>query len=230
MKPQVLCLPGGVAPAVQRYAPLLAAIGDRADLHLKDLEVYREAKPPTGYSVEMELAAIDSFADEHGLTRFHLLGYSGGGFLSLAYAGTRPSRIQSLAVFEPARIPGPKTPEESAADDALGARLKGLEGPAFMSAFVRGQLKPGVEPPPPPTSTSPEMQKRPAGIAALMQAFTVFDFDRSRLEAAPFPAFLGYGDLTHEVESIRAGVLARLFADIQVRRFAGVHHFVPPEQ
>jgi len=230
MKPQVICLPGGVAPAPQRYAPLLAVLGDRADLHMKDLEVYGEPKPPAGYAVEMELAAIDSFADEHGLERFHLLGYSGGGFISLAYAGTRTRHIQSLALFEPARIPGPMTRDESAAFEALGARLAGLEGAAFMSAFVRAQLKPGVEPPPPPTSTSPEMQKRPAGVATLMHAFTVFQFDRTQLEASPFPVFLGYGDLTHEVESIKAGVLARLFADIQVRRFAGVHHFVPPEQ
>src|SRR5258708_4165228 len=91
-------------------------------------------------------------------------------------------------------------------------------------------LRCGVAPAAQPRSRSAEMQKRPAGVAALMQACTVFQFERSQLEASPFPVFLGYGDLTHEVESIKAGVLARLFADIQVRRFAGVHHFVPPEQ
>ena len=32
-----------------------------------------------------------------------------------------------------------------------------------------------------------------------------------------------------DVESIKAGVLARLFADIHVRRYRGIHHFVPPE-
>jgi pimeloyl-ACP methyl ester carboxylesterase len=232
MRPRVVCLPGGVAPAAQRYSPLRAGVGDDAELYLKDLEVYRDPRPPAGYSVDLELNAIDSYADSNSLERFHLLGYSGGGFLSLAYAGTRPQRTQSLSLFEPARIPGPSTPEESVGVDALAKKLSGLEGPAFMSAFVREQLKPGVEPPPPPapTSTSPEMQKRPAGIAAMMHAFSAYQFDRSNLEACPFPVFLGYGDLTYEAESVRAGVLARLFADIHIKRFAGVHHFVAPEQ
>src|SRR5205807_5402265 len=71
MNPQVICLPGGVAPAAQRYGPLRAAVGDDADLYMKDLEVYREAKPSSGYSVEVELEAIDTFAAEHNLERFH---------------------------------------------------------------------------------------------------------------------------------------------------------------
>src|SRR5260370_4128366 len=104
------------------------------------------------------------------------------------------------------------TRDESAAFEALGARLVGLEGAAFMSAFVRAPLKPGVEPPPPPTSTSPEMQKRPAAVATLMHAFTVFQSDRTPLQASPFPVFLGYGDLTHEAEPITGAALARLCA------------------
>jgi len=226
----VICLPGGVAPAAQRYAPLLTAVGDGAELHLKDLEVYRNEAPPADYSVQLELDAIDRFADANSLDRFHLLGYSGGGFMSLAYAGTRPRRIISLALFEPASIPGLLTQEESAGFGALAEKLRGLDGPDFMAAFVREQLKPGVEPPPAPKSTSPEMQKRPAGIAAMMRAFRTYQFERSMLEACQFPVFLAYGDLTHESESTRAGVLARLFQDIHVRRFPGIHHFVPPDQ
>jgi len=28
---------------------------------------------------------------------------------------------------------------------------------------------------------------------------------------------------------LQAAILARVFADIRIQRFAGVHHFVPPE-
>ncbi len=172
MKPQVICVPGGVAPAAQRYRPLIEAVGDAADLHLKDLEVYRGAKPSADYSIEVELEAIDRLADSKNLQRFHLLGYSGGGFISLAYAGTRPERLESLALFEPASIPGRLSEAEQRETSAFYARLSGLEGPEFMSAFVREQLKPGVAPPAPPSGPpSPEMQKRPTGIAALMKAF-----------------------------------------------------------
>ena len=230
MSINVICLPGGVAPAAQRYGPLKEVVDGRAELHLKDHELYRGDAPPADYSVEMELEAIDRFADSLGLDRFHLVGYSGGGFLSLAYAGTRPRRLLSLAIFEPARVPGKPTPEEQAATDSLSAQLEGLEGSAFMTAFVRGQLKPGVEAPPSPPRPAPGMEKRPAGIAAMTRAFTAYSFDRDRLRTCKFPVYLGYGDLTNDFEEIQAAVLARLFADIRIQRFAGVHHFVPPEQ
>ena len=229
-RPQVVCLPGGVAPAALRCALLKAGVGDDADLFLKDLEVYRGPAPPPDFSIDLELKGVDRFADDHGLDRFHLVGYSGGGFISLAYAGTRPGRVESLALFEPASIPGPLSADEGSAYTALVETLHGLEGPAFMDAFVRAQLKPGVEPPPrPPGPPSPEMQKRPAGIEALMRAFSSYQFDRSTLEACHFPVFIGYGDQTNEIEAVRAGILARLFEDIRVRRFSGVHHFVAPE-
>jgi pimeloyl-ACP methyl ester carboxylesterase len=231
MKPQVVCVPGSVAPAAQRYRPLLEAAGDAADFHLKDLEVYREATPPADYSIEEEVEAVDRFATAEGLSRFHLVAYSGGGFISIAYAGAHPERVQSLALFEPARIPGKLSDPEEAFFAELSRKLDGLHGDQFMATFVREQVKPGASvAPPPPGPPSPEMQKRPAGIAALIRAFDVHPFDRAALSTAPYPVFYGYGDLSHPEQALKAGILAQLFPDIHVRRFAGVHHFVPPEQ
>lgn len=230
-KPQVICIPGSVAPAAQRYGRLMDAVEGSAELHLKDLEVYREATPPAGYSIEEEVSAIDRFADSKGLARFHLVAYSGGGFISLAYAGTRPERVLSLAMFEPARIPGDLTKEERAFYDGLEQKLGGLSGPEFMATFIREQLRPGTPLPPPPAGPpSAEMQKRPAGIAALIRAFDAYSFDRTALRDARFPVYYGYGDLSHEEQALKGGILAQVFADIHVQRFAGVHHFVPPEQ
>lgn len=230
MKPQVICVPGSVAPAAQRYGALIENIGGAADLYLKDLEVYREAAPPANYSIPEELEAIDRLADSKRLDRFHLVGYSGGGFISLAYAGTRPQRLVSLALFEPAQIPGELTDQEREFFTVLERKLDGLHGDAFMSAFVREQVKPGaVLPSPPSGPVSPEMQKRPAGIAAMIKAFRAYPFDRDLLKAAPFPVFYGYGDLSHQEQVLKAGILAQLFADIRIRRYHGVHHFVPPE-
>ncbi|HEV2141181.1 MAG TPA: alpha/beta hydrolase [Candidatus Dormibacteraeota bacterium] len=231
MKPQVICVPGSVAPAAQRYRPLIENVGDEADLHVKDLEVYREATPPAGYSIDEELTAIDRLAETNGLDRFHLVGYSGGGFISLAYAGTRPQRLLSLGLFEPAQIPGKLTAEEEQFFAGLESKLEGLHGDAFMSTFIREQVKPGaVLPPPPAGPVSAEMQKRPAGIAALIKAFREFPFNRNLLRTATFPALYAYGDLSHEEQALKAGILAQLFADIRVRRYAGVHHFVPADQ
>lgn len=228
-KPQVICLPGSVAPAASRYAPLRAAVGDSADLHLKDLELYRDDEPPANYSIEMELAAVDEFAASLRLERFHLIGYSGGGMMSLAYAGTRPERLLSLGLFEPARIPGELTAAERDFFESLNSKLAGLSGPDFMSTFVRLQVKAGAELPPaqPPT---PEMRKRPAGIAALLRAFETYHFDRNLLRNCWFPVYYAYGSFSHEEQALKGGVLAQLCPDIHVQRFEGIHHFVPPEQ
>jgi pimeloyl-ACP methyl ester carboxylesterase len=192
--------------------------------------VYRDATPHAGYSIDEEIDAVDAFADARQLDRFHLVGYSGGGFISLAYASTRPNRLLSLALFEPARIPGELTDSERAFYSGLEGKLHGLQGPEFMAAFVREQVKPGVQVPPPPTSVSPEMQKRPAGIAALMRAFEDYRFERSLLRACTFPTYYAYGDLSHQEQALKAGILAQIFPDIHVERFAGIHHFVPPQQ
>lgn len=220
-------LPGSVAPAADRYAPLVAAIGDRAALHLKELELYRAEAPPEDYSTEMELDAVDRLAASLGLDRFHLVGYSAGGYLALAYAGTRPKRLLTLSVFEPARVPGSLTEFERNFLAHLDAKLSGLQGSDFMSAFIQEQVKPGaVLPPPPPPN--PEMRKRPAGIAALLRAFEAYSFDRDQLRRCSFPVSYGYGDLSHEEQAVKAGVLAQLFPDFHVQRFDGIHHFVAP--
>lgn len=229
MKPQVICLPGSVAPASGRYAALRAAAGDAADLHLKELELYRDAQPPPDYSIEMELAAVDTLAATLELDRFHLVGYSGGGLMSLAYAGTRPDRLYSLALFEPARVPGSLSPPEQDFFDTLNAKLEGLQGPDFMSAFTRNQIKAGAQLPPPPPPSA-EMLKRPAGIATLMRVFDSYEFDRDLLRRCSFPVYYAYGDLSHDEQALKAGVLAQLLPDLRVQRFGGIHHFVPPEQ
>ncbi|TMC87549.1 MAG: alpha/beta hydrolase, partial [Chloroflexi bacterium] len=105
-RPQVICVPGSVAPAALRYGPLMKHVGDDAEFHLKDLEVYRESAPPADYSIEEEVEALDRFADSKSLDTFHLVAYSGGGFISLAFGGIHRPRVISLSLFEPARIPG----------------------------------------------------------------------------------------------------------------------------
>lgn len=226
----VIALPGGVMPAGMRYQPLAAALGADVRLHAKDLEVYSTEQPPAGYAIDAEVSALSSFADSLGLQQFHLLGYSGGGFVSLAFAGAHPDRLLSLALFEPASIPGRLTGEEARLYRDLNERLSGLSGPQFMQAFIALQVREGVEVPRPEGPPPPWMGNRPAGLAAMMAAFGDYSFDRESLRHCDFPVFLGYGDLTGVHEEIRAGILSRLFPDVHVRRFQGIHHFVSPEQ
>src|SRR5579859_1133086 len=139
MTVQVIALPGGVMPAAQRYATLATASGAEVEFHPKDLEVYSGPKPPPGYSIEKEVEALARFADSLGLARFHLLGYSGGGFVAIAFAGAHPDRLMSLALFEPTGIPGAPSPEETSLRERLRAELAGKSGVDYMRAFTRLQ-------------------------------------------------------------------------------------------
>ncbi len=226
----VIAVPGGVMPAALRYAHLASVLGEDVQFRFKDLEVYAGEEPPAGYSIEVEVEAVARFADSLGLQRFHLVGYSGGGFVSLAFAGAHPDRLSSLALFEPAMVPGELSPEEARHDARLRSALAGLDGPEFMRAFVAVQLRPGVEAPPPSGPPPPWMRYRPAGIRAMTTAFGAYRSDRDRLRECRFPVFLGYGDQSGEHEEAMAAALARLLQDIRIRRFGGIHHFSPPEQ
>ena len=230
MTVHVIALPGGVMPAALRYQSLASSLGGDVQLHCKDLEVYSGDQPPHAYSIDREVEAVTQFAESLGLDRFHLLGYSAGGFVSLAFAGCHPDRLLSLALFEPASIPGQRTVEEVRLDAHLERQLAGLAGPEFMRAFIELQVRSGVELAPPAGPPPPWMSNRPQGLATMMAAFRTYRFDRASLRECRFPAFLGYGDLTAEHEEVWAAVLSRLLPDVRIKRFSGVHHFMPPEQ
>src|SRR5918912_818815 len=72
------------------------------------------------------------------------------------------------------------------------AALAGLEGPQMIEAFIRMQVRPGVQVPPPSGPPQPWMRNRPAGIMALTRAFAEYRFDREQLRRAAFFVPLGY--------------------------------------
>ena len=226
----IIALPGGVMPAAIRYAPLQSALGSDTKVHTKDLEVYAAEAPPANYTIDLELAGLERFADKLSADRFHLVGYSGGGFVSLAFAGAHPDRLISLAVFEPARVPGPLSSEEIPLDRELRQALAGKDGSEFMRVFVTRQVRPGVEVPPPSGPPEPWMRTRPAGLAAMMKGISDYAFDRNRFRTFGFPVLYAYGDQTSEIEEVKVSILSALLPDLHVRRFAGVHHFVPPDR
>src|SRR5689334_19111081 len=98
----VILLPGGVLPAEAADGGLLAALGDQVDANTKDLEVYATEHPPADFSPDTESRGIVRLANQAGFDQFHLVGYSGGGASSLAFAAQYPRRLLSLALLEPA--------------------------------------------------------------------------------------------------------------------------------
>jgi pimeloyl-ACP methyl ester carboxylesterase len=228
---RVVLLPGGVLPAEPAYAALLGVLGDRVDAVAKDLEVYSGDQPPPDFTLGTEVDGILREADVHGFDRFHLVGYSGGGASSLAFAALHGERLLSLALLEPAWAGNDRTP----AEEALMQRFRALDPlppDQFMAGFVRLQLAPGVEPPPPPEGPPPPwMAKRPAGVRAFIDAFDNGDLDVEALRVFDRPVYFALGGRSNpDFFSRMADRLAAILPDFTIETFSERHHFDPPHR
>jgi pimeloyl-ACP methyl ester carboxylesterase len=224
-------LPGGVLPAEPAYAALLHVLAEQVDAVAKDLEVYTGDRPPPKYSLDMEVAGILREADGHGFDRFHLVGYSGGGASSLAFAALYGERLLSLALLEPAWAGNERTPIE----EALMQRFRALEplpDDQFMAGFVQLQLAPGVAPPQPPDGPAPPwMAKRPAGLRAFIDAFEKGDLDVEALRAFTQPVYFALGGRSNpDYYGRMADRLATIFPDFTIEIFPERNHFDPPHR
>jgi pimeloyl-ACP methyl ester carboxylesterase len=230
-RPRVLLLPGSVVPAEPAYAALLQVLGDRVDAAAKDLEVYAGDQPPTDYGLGIEVEGLLREADARGFDTFHLVGYSGGGASSLAFAATHGERLLSLALLEPAWAGNDRTAPEEILMERLRA-LQALPPDQMMAGFVRLQLAPGVEPPPPREGPPPPwMAKRPAGIRAFVEAFDSGDLDLDALRAFEQPVYLALGGRSNpEYFGRMADRLAAIFPDFTLETFPERHHFDPPHR
>jgi pimeloyl-ACP methyl ester carboxylesterase len=227
----VMLLPGGVLPAEPAYAALLQVLGERVNAVAKDLEVYSEERPPPDFSLDTEVQGILREADVQGFDRFHLVGYSGGGASSLAFAAAHGERLLSLALLEPAWAGNERTRAEEAVMQGFRA-LEPLPPDQFMAGFQRLQLAPGVEPPPPPEGPPPGwMAKRPAGLRAFIDAFDNGDLDLEALGAFDRPVYFALGGRSNpDYYGRMAERLAAIFPDFSVETFPERHHFDPPHR
>jgi pimeloyl-ACP methyl ester carboxylesterase len=225
-------LPGAVLPADLAYGALVEALGDEVEAVAKELEIYAGEEPPPKYTLDVEIAGILRTAEATGFGRFHLVGYSGGGAASLAFATKHPERLQSLALLEPAWA-GNKglDPAEKAVWQELD-RIMTLPPEEMMPAFVRGNLGPGVEPPPPPPGPPPPwMAKRPAGLNAFIQAFKASELDLDALRRLQAPVYFALGGLSNPDHYAKiAERLAEVFPDFTLEVFEERHHFDPPHR
>jgi pimeloyl-ACP methyl ester carboxylesterase len=229
---RVILLPGSVLPAELAYGSLVAALGSDAEVAMKELEVYATEKAPSDYTLDVEVAGVLREASVRGWERVHLVGYSGGGAAALAVAAHHPERLSSLALLEPAWA---GNWDLSPAEQELWQEYDRVQSGApdqFMRAFLRLNVKPGVELPPPPSGDPPPwMAKRPGGIRALMKTFETYDLDRAALERFDRPVYFALGGLSNPDQFGEIGArLAGVFPDFQLEVFEERHHFDPPHR
>jgi pimeloyl-ACP methyl ester carboxylesterase len=229
---RVIFLPGIVLPAELAYSALIAELDGEVDAVAKDLEIYATAEPPEDYSLDLEVAGVLREADARGWEQFHLVGYSGGGAASIAFAAARPDRLSSLALLEPAWAGNrDQTPIEKALW-LESDQLEKLPAEQFMSTFMRLNLKPGVPlPAPPPGDPPPWMASRPPGIRAIQRAFKQGEIERERLAQFKRPVYFALGGLSNpaQYEEI-AKRLELVFSDFELEVFEERHHFDPPHR
>jgi pimeloyl-ACP methyl ester carboxylesterase len=229
---RAILLPGIVLPAEPAYGALIEALGSDVDAVAKDLEVYATPEPAQDYSLEVEIEGVLREADAHEWARFHLVGYSGGGAASLAFAAARAERLESLALLEPAWA---GNWDLSPAEKALWVQLDVLEAlpvEEFMPSFMRFGLKPGVPlPAPPPGDPPPWMAKRPSGIRAFQRAFKRDDINRESLRRFDRPVYFALGALSNPDQYGEiAKRLSGVFPDFELEVFEERHHFDPPHR
>jgi pimeloyl-ACP methyl ester carboxylesterase len=221
-----------MVPKDLAYGALREALGEGVDARAKDLEIYATDEPPDVYDLETEIDGVLREADDAGFERFHLVGYSGGGAISTALVSRRPDRVSSLALLEPAWVGNEGMSEQERELWVEVERIRDLPAEEMMPRFVRSQLAPGVEPPPPPSGPAPPwMARRPAGIGALTAAFQRYQLDPSSLCAFARPVYYALGALSNpDYFHKMAERLGELFPDYTLEVYEGRHHFDPPHR
>jgi pimeloyl-ACP methyl ester carboxylesterase len=219
-------------PAQLAYADLIAALGDDVQAVAKELEMYAGPEPPSGYTLNTEVDGILRTSGEVGFGRFHLVGYSGGGAASVAFAAAHPERLLSLALIEPAWLGNEGLDATERAVWRQFERIMDLPPDQLMPAFVANQLAPGVEPPPPPPGPPPPwMATRPTGLRAFLRTFLSSSLDLERLRTFTKPVLFVLGGRSNPNYYGQEAERARgIFPDFTLEVFEERHHFDPPHR
>jgi len=229
---QVILLPGGVMPAELACGVLLKALGDDVHASAKELEIYAGPAPPRDFTLDNEIDGVLRAAALAGFDRFQLVGYSGGGASSLAFAAAHPERLLSLALIEPAWMGNDGlSPEEQAIWREFD-RIMTLPPDQLMPAFIATQLAPGVQPPPPPPGPPPPwMATRPAGLRTFTATFGSSSLDLNRLRTFEQPVLFVLGGRSNpDYYGRMAERAGGIFPNFTLEVFEQRHHFDPPHR
>lgn len=224
----VVFIPGIITPAAVTFGPLVKVLGAAINPVLVDYLLYEADTPPADYHLDLELENIERSVKKAGLDHFHLVGYSGGGSLALAFAARSPERVLSLTLSEPAWAWNEKCSDEEVAWRNGLTEIALLPAGQRIPPFVRLVLGDGVTPPTPVSPSPPWMVKRPAGLGMAPAFVSYPHFDWGRLSNFKNPVYVAYGNLSNPVWKRVAEFLVDRFANCSAEVYEGRHHLDAP--
>ena len=221
----VICI-GAVAPAAWTYARLQRQVNDHTYLILKDLEGYGQPLE-VDYGLHSEVEAIERAANAAGFDCFHLVGYSAGGGVALAFAVAFPEHVSSLTLIEPAWIGNHIWDLVEAAYLSTVDRAMQLPVPQRGRALLAAMSPPGTDP---STIPTPDwLMERAARFAAIWGSFREATLDMKSLQSFPAPVYLPVGGKSHPRFLLAASFLASLLPRCQIDVYQDQNHLeVPP--
>src|SRR3954447_27075168 len=171
----------GVVPPELTFARLARDVTERP-VRLHDLVGYQEVLPP-GYGIDAELHALAGAVDGWA----HLLGYSAGASVTLAFAVAHPERVASLTLVEPPWIGHRDGTAFQAGMDAVM-----LDTPADQrwETFHRLLTRPGADVPPPAPKPPSWAAGRIARGEDVWRALRAHTIPTERLRPIKAPVYL----------------------------------------
>lgn len=186
-------------------------------------------------SLDTKVADLEAVADACNLERFALLGISGGGPASVAYAARHPDRVSKLVLYgafaqgRMVRAQSPSEKREAELMVELAAVGWGREEPDFRHVFTR-QFMP--ESTPEQWAAFDELQRRttsPANAALIMASTAGLDVvELAPSVAAPTMVIHARGDRRAPVEEGR--LLATLIPDCRLVVLDSPNHILQHDE
>jgi pimeloyl-ACP methyl ester carboxylesterase len=221
----VVCLNGN-APVQDTFAPLATYLHGEVALVLKDREAYSRA-PGECLTLADEIMGVCRIGEEKELPSFHLLRYSAGGVVALAFTAAYHERVRTLALIEPPWMGNDTTSADAKAlHSALDHVLTEVPVDQRMAQFRQAIMRPGESPAPLPPGPSPAWASmRAAQGAMLWQAIRAAPLETERLRTFTAPVYVAVGTRSHPGFRATADAVVSLFPHASLGMYEGADHF-----
>ncbi|MEA2615189.1 MAG: hypothetical protein QOE72_972 [Chloroflexota bacterium] len=217
-----------VAPSSARstFRRVLDVLDAPIDALFKDMEVTSGDGPQLDWTLQMEVEALQAVTGRAAPGPFHLVGYSGGAAVALAFVASHGDRVRTLTLIEPPWVGNDSwSTSEAAFWEAYDRAMALTDAEAALEAFAVVMRGPGV----PGPSILP---RDPRQVALLRSRLRIVGvgyrravLDRSALGSFNRPVYLPVGGRSTPRMAAAAALLVGCFPNAQIEMYDDCDHF-----